>query len=194
MIPLWLTALATGRAVVFALIVWLAAGILLFQVGPYPSLIELGQGLDPLDERMGYSWQEAMIYLAVLGESGRGLYRVFLVADMGNALLIAATFTLLFTFLVDKLKLGQSAIALLALLPSVVGVLDLIENTLLMIAIGQFSEVSRTVIGAASWSTQGKLGLGMVAFMTAGVGLLAWSVSTVRARRGPADPPSVDRG
>ena len=182
MIPSWLRSMATGRAVAFAMILWLAAGVVLFQVGPYPSLNEMTQGLELLDERMGYSWQDAIVYLAVLGESGRRLYHTFLVADLGNAILVASAFTLLLTFLAIKLGLAQRIMTVLVFLPAAVGLLDVLENTLLMAAINQFADVSHPVVRVASWATQGKLVLGFATMTIVVIGILAWAVTTLRAR------------
>jgi len=182
-IPSSISNLATGRAVLFALLVWLAAGMALFLFGPYQTVLELAQGLTALDERLGYSWQDAMILFATLGEAGRRAYRTFLIADVGNALLFASAFTLASVFLAGRLGVLHRRIALLASLPGLVGLVDLVENGALFLALFTFPNVSESTIAIASAATSAKLVLGAVTALAVALGLVAWGVRRTPSRR-----------
>ena len=182
MIPTSLTHIATGRTVVVALLLWLGAGFVLFQLGPYPELAGMAPGLEPLDERMGYSWTEVEVYLAVLGESGRRLYRVFLVADLGNAILMASAVSLLLTFLTIRLGLERSWFGIAAFIPIAGGALDLLENAMLLVMLGQFPNVTESLAGAASMTTALKLVTGMAGLAAVAVGLIGWAATVIRRR------------
>lgn len=180
MIPPGLTTIATGRTVIFALLLWLGAGLVLFQLGPYDELTLMAPGLEPLDERMGYAWTDVQVYFAVLGEAGRRLYRVFLVADLGNAILMASAVTLLLVFLTARLGLERTWIGMVAFIPIVSGALDLVENTLLLIMLGRFPDLAESLTGAASTITTLKLVSVLAGATLVVLGIFGWAATMVR--------------
>lgn len=182
MIPAGLTQIATGRSVIVALLLWFGAGFVLFQFGPYPELGVMTPGLELLDERMGYTWTDVEIYFAVLGESGRRLYRVFLIADLGNAILMAAAGSLLLAFLTTRSGLERTWFGIVAFIPLAAGTLDLLENTLLLIMLGQFPDIAESLAGAASTTTTVKLWTGMTGVAAVAIGLVGWAVTAAGRR------------
>jgi hypothetical protein len=179
-IPTGLTDIATGRTVIVTLLLWLGAGFVLFQLGPYPELGGMASGLEPLDERMGYAWTDVEIYFAVLGDSGRRLYRVFLIADFGNAILMASAVSLLLVFLATRLGLERTWLGIVAFIPIAAGALDLLENTLLLVMLHRFPDIEESLASAASMTTALKLVTGTAAAATVVIGLIAWAVTALR--------------
>jgi hypothetical protein len=177
-----LTHIATGRAVIVALLLWLGAAVVLFQFGPYPELDSLAPGLDPLDERFGYAWTDVEIYFAVLGESGRRLYRVFLIADFGNAILMASAVSLLLVFLTAQMGLTGTWFGTVAFIPIAAGTLDLLENALLLAMLHRFPDIAESLAGAGSITTTLKLAAGMTGMAAVAVGLISWAIRAVRQR------------
>lgn len=178
--PISLPSLATGRAVVVALLLWLGTGFVLFQLGPYAELRELAPGLAPLDERMGYAWTDVQVYFAILGESGRSLYRLFLIADSGNAILMASAVTLLLAFLTTRLGLGGTRVSLVAFIPVAGGALDLLENALLLVMLDRFPEIAESLAGIASITTASKLVTSLAGAAAVVAGLTGWAVKALR--------------
>jgi hypothetical protein len=182
MIPAGLTHIATGRAVIVALLLWLGAGFVLFQLGPYAELSDMAPGLAPLDARLGYAWTDMEIYLAVLGESGRRLYRVFLIADLGNAILMASAMSLLLVFLTTRLGLEGSWIGNVAFAPIAAGILDLLENVLLLVMLHRFPDIAESLASAGSTTTALKLLTMMTGMAAVVLGLIGWAVMAARRR------------
>lgn len=131
---------------------------------------------------MGYAWSDVQIYFAMLGESGRELYRLFIVADFGNAVLMAVGLTLLMAFLLDRLNLGSTWVGLAVYLPALGGSLDIFENVLLLSMLGQFPELGESTARAASAVTSAKLATGVVAVAAIAISLLGWAAVSMRSR------------
>jgi hypothetical protein len=161
---------------------WLITGTLLFQLEPYRSLSVMTPGLSLLDMRMGYTDIDVITYLAVLGESGRQLYRLFLLADFGNAILTAAAFTMMLVFLVDRLGLSQRPIAVVVLLPAVAMALDLVENLTLLGALKRFPDIPVAWMAIGSASTMAKLLVTAIGGIAVLLAVTAWGLSLFRLR------------
>ena len=183
MIPLWLTQLATGRAALLVLSLWLVVATILFQMDLYQSLVDMTPGLPLLDERWGYSDVDVIAYLAMLGESGRHQYRTFLLADFGNAILMAAALTLLLAFLMQRLGQTQSLIAVLTYLPAIAMVLDWCENIVLLRALGRFPEIDASLSTAGAMFTIGKLTTSLAGIAAVILMLGVWGLAALRRRR-----------
>ncbi|MCI0422282.1 MAG: hypothetical protein L0312_24185 [Acidobacteria bacterium] len=182
MIPRWLQELARGRNVLFALVVWLGFGVLLFQFTSYPTLQAANNNQPLLEERLGYTADEAKQQMQALGE-WRASYRNFQILDYINAILMGCALTLALTFTLTRLFGPGNPIRLLALLPIVAVVGEFLENTLLIVLTSSYPDISSGLVGVASAATSLKLAIGMITLTLTALSLIALGVKSLFTRR-----------
>jgi hypothetical protein len=182
MISRWLQELASGRAVLFALAVWLGFGFLLFQFTSYRTLQAANRNRPLLEERFGYTTEDVTSQMQALGE-WRGSYRNFQILDYIHALLMSLALTLALTFALTRLFGPANPLRLLALAPIVAALAEFAENSLLIALCARYPGVSPGLTGPASVATQLKLGIGFVTLPLAALGLIALGVKSLIRRR-----------
>jgi hypothetical protein len=176
--------LATGRLVLLALGVYLVFAVLFFSVGPYPRLSAMTGDRGILDERPGYTAAEAHALLEQLGETGRADYRLFLMIDLLNAVLLGTTLTLILVYVIRELFGPRPALLIVCLLPLLLAIGDLGENLTLLMLLDAYPAESSSLASVASVMTLIKVA-GMPAILLALVGLAAVGWKKLRRwRRG----------
>ncbi len=181
MIPSWLHEFATGRNVFLALVVWLAFGGMLFGLTSYPTLRAANQNRPLLEERFGYSVEEARQQLQLLGE-WRESYRSFQILDCIHATLMMVALTSLLVFALTRLFGPAHPLCLLALLPVLAAGADFLENALLLLQIGAYPALSPAMAGMASLVTKLKFSLGFIAMPLAALSLVALAGKAIVGR------------
>ena len=181
MIPPWLLNLANGRNVTIAFVLWLAYSLLLFNTGPYPSLQATVDG-PLLEARFGYSQADASEQFRILEEDGRDTYRNFQLLDLLNAVLTATTLTLLLAFALSRLFAAGNPVGLLVFLPILGGILELLENALLLLLVSAFPSEATWASSIASPVTSLKLVISFTALPATLLSLAALGLKTVLNR------------
>ena len=123
----WLQRVATGRAALIAVLVYVVFSLVFFNLGPVPAIVETANA-PLLDTRFAWGGDDARHFLATLGEEGRRLYALVLLIDTLYALTFAVAGALLLAWISGRILSTTSPMRWVALLPIVAGVLDLIEN------------------------------------------------------------------
>lgn len=168
--------------IVFAIIVgWQMIGALFFTLGAYPKIASLEAGTMP-EESFGYSADEINSWLTNLADSGRELYQQFQLLDVANAAITAVALTAGLSYTLQRLFPENKQLQLITYIPSLVFILELLENLLLYINAANFPD--SFVVGLASTITITKLILGfgsiIIFFVTA-----IWTLGKhVRIRNG----------
>ena len=165
------------RRLIAALAILLACSALNFGVGPYADLDSWGGGARLLDMQPAESGGEAMAVLMAFGSEGRDLYARFLAFDTLFLAANAMSLTLFAAFALSRLT-RHYGWRVLALMPSALGALDLLENFGLFALLNSFPNDS---LVAATWLgsvTRAKLALVPVAMLTV---IGAWAVLGARS-------------
>ncbi len=81
---------------------------------------------------------------------------------------------------VAALGLERTWFAIVAFIPLAAGTMDLLENTLLLIMLGQFPDISESLAAAASTTTAAKLWTGMIGAAAVAIGLIGWATTALR--------------
>ncbi|MFN0088113.1 MAG: hypothetical protein ACKVX9_22160 [Blastocatellia bacterium] len=181
MIPSWFQELATGRNAFLALVVWLSFGGLLFGLTSYRTLRAANQNQPLLEERYGYTGEEASRQLHALGE-WRESYRNFQILDSIHASLMMLALSSILAFALTRLFHPKHPICLLALVPVAVFAAEFLENTLLITMLAGYPAPSPSLVGAASLVTKAKFSLMFIAMPLAALSLLALGVKTIYLR------------
>lgn len=120
----------------------------------------------------GYSYQNAMELLGILGTEGRSIYLTKqLPLDFIYPGLFAITYSLLLVWLLLKSISHQSKIFYLAVVPILAGICDYIENVFIIVMINSFPDLSSNIVGTASLFTIMKSSFTSVFFI-----LLLWAI------------------
>jgi hypothetical protein len=181
MIPTWLQKIATGHAVVIALVLWLGYAMLFFTLGPYSTLQSAGGG-DLLEETFGYDTTEAQERLRVLAEDGRNTYGKFQLLDALNAVLMTVALTLSLAFTLSRLLAARNPLRLLVYLPVLVGACELIENSLLLAMLSSFPSEATAAGKFAGPVTSAKLVVAFVALPITVLSFVALGIKALRDR------------
>jgi len=136
------------------------AGFLwLLNAAPLPlsiSMMESVSGQQPFDSRLYYDATDVRNTLGALGSSGRAIYVNFLVVDYVFLAVYSVTLSLVLTGLLQSCGLAQSPLLSLNLLPFVVAVMDILENTSTLTLLLTYPSVNDTLASVAGWLTLGK--------------------------------------
>ena len=180
MIPGWLERTASGRLVIVALVVWIGFGALIFNP-LYTEVSSASGGL--LDETFGFTHEVAREKFERLGEAGRSRYQTFALLDCANALLFGIFGTLALVFSLSRLFKPGNFLRLLAFLPLVICLLDLIESALLLSMLSSFPEDFGTVARIASPLTMVKLVLAYAVIPMFVLSYIALAIKVLVGRR-----------
>jgi len=179
MIPHWFARWATGRVVLAAVVVWLGLGFLIFQLCPYESVREASGGA-LLEETFGYSATQALEKIGAMDDTARRDYGTFQYFDALNTLLMVVAMSLALAFTLGRLTGPRNPLRIVVMLPALVGVFELIENTVLV------SLASGATAGAALAGPVTSLKL-VLGFISLPITLLCFLVlgvkSVISARR-----------
>lgn len=142
-------AFATGRRVLGALVVLVAAGSSLFRYGPYPELAPLPE------ESPGLGPTQLRAFLSELGEDGREAYLLFQGVDLLNPVLTAGFAVLLLAWILRRSGLGTGGARLALLIPVAALLADWLENLILSLAIRAYPAHRRD--GSAASGVDGQV-------------------------------------
>ena len=106
-----------------------------------------------LDERFGYSPNDAYSLMNHLGNKGRRSYFSFLWLDFGVIVFLGIILLIVIAILLNKLAV-EDKWSLLFLLPIVRGIFDILENIFIMIILSNYPRRLNIVVNAASIMTQ----------------------------------------
>ena len=134
-------------------ITFIVTAVMLF--GLFPYLPINGIMLDLLPE---YSYEQVISALGGYGSDGRMNY---IIASLTLDTLFPFVYVTFFAGLMYRCRVTEG-LWWLALLPAVVGVIDLMENVQIVAMLAQYPEVGRTQVEIASMFTYGKHNLGYV--------------------------------
>lgn len=138
---------ATGRKVSVLFVVTNFIYLLMLFV-TIPAVMNFSEGMTLLDMRpTGYSMDEVVSLLDILGAKGRDLYLYRqLPVDMIYPGLFGLTYGLLLAYFLKKLGMFYGAYFYLCLLPLLAGVADYLENVGIMVLLKSFPEGSETLV------------------------------------------------
>ena len=120
----------------------------------------------------GYSYQNAVELLDVLGSEGRSIYLTRqLPLDFIYPGLFAISSSLLLVWLLLKSINHQSKIFYVTMVPILAGVCDYIENIFIIVMINSFPDLSSNIVGTASLFTIMKSSFTSIFFI-----ILLWAV------------------
>jgi hypothetical protein len=145
------------RAILGAMGAVLAA-FLFFQFGPFARLSEWGRGTFLFDMQPAWSPDSAMANLERFGESGRQLYRNFLIADFAGALVSIVPATLLLAVSLRGLPETSAARKLVAL-PLTVALADWVENAGILQMLAAFPDRAPAAMSVARYAGMAKFAL-----------------------------------
>src|SRR5262245_62087964 len=148
MIPQWLQEFARGRNVVFALLLSFGFSVLLFQFTSYRLLQAANANQPLLEERFGYTTEQVKRQFQSLGD-WRERYRNFQILDYINAILMALALTLGLTFTFTRLFRPGNPLRSLVYLPMITAIGEFVENTMLIVLLSSYPDLSPTVVGIA---------------------------------------------
>ena len=138
--------LATGRNVLIALAAMALGGTWLFNAGPFSQLAAFGAG--PAPEETLTPAEILPEYLLALGQQGREVYHSHLIWDFLNPVLMAPFFLLLLAQLA-KLNKIDHLLSVIAVLPTLLLLAEIVENSFLLIAVSSFPDLPST----SAWLT-----------------------------------------
>ena len=123
---------ATGKRVLVSLITLLIGGAALFMLGPYPNIVRLN-GNRALPEEQFSTPDSTAEFLVRIGPQGRELYAYFQLSDLLNPMLICTFLILLVAWLI-RLSGRSKQLKMLTIVPLLVLIAELWENSLLYLA------------------------------------------------------------
>jgi hypothetical protein len=176
----------SGRSVVLLFLSFLMGAGLIFTLGPAATLQEGWPDVVLLDVTTGYTAEHAEGVMAAYGPEGRSVYRRFLAMDYLFAALFAVGIGALLVFVPQRLGLGTRVAYLAALPPLLAGLLDWVENTLLLAMTGGGAERIASITPWSAAITSLKMPLMNLSFLMALFALFAiLGLSVWRAFRRP---------
>tara|TARA_R110002096_G_C14661614_1_gene728088 strand:- start:8317 stop:8877 length:561 start_codon:yes stop_codon:yes gene_type:complete len=163
---------ASGKLVLVLLLITMAIYLTMIFYS-IPAVVSFAPELVLFDmSPTGYSYQNALELLGVLGPEGRSIYLTRqLPLDFIYPGLFAITYSLLLVWLLLKSISQKSKIFYLTLVPILAGICDYIENIFIIVMINSFPDFSSNIVGAASLFTIMKSSFTSIFFI-----LLLWAV------------------
>lgn len=137
-----------------ALLLFTLAGT--FLLGPAASLRALAGGQQQPDLAFLATPSMLDIYLRTIGDAGRLLYAQAEWYDFANAVLLAVAGSMVIRWLVTKLPPDARWPRMLVLLPILAGLLDVVENSMILRTLGAYPALSPMIL---PWITSVKLAL-----------------------------------
>lgn len=168
---------ATIRNILVMLAITIIVGAIMMAV-IQPQLLALSGGLQILDIRFGYTYQDALDLLTALGEEGRQLYSIQQVVDTVFPLAYGLTLLLALGHLTARLFPGKRECGAVVSLGLVGAIFDYGENMLIGTQLASFPNVSAVVIEAANLMTMAKWLVLLAAFLA----LITMAVMTLVKR------------
>ncbi len=163
---------STGRMAALGVALMVIVGQVVFRLGPYPRLEALPGGAD-LPETASTAPAVVAAYLERIGPEGRELYAQFQWFDLLNPVLICVALVPLIGWLLHRAGVADRAWRYLILLPLVAGLMDLVEDVLLMGVIAAYPAtgawsgllplITMLKFGAVVLALPAVLGLGIAA-------------------------------
>lgn len=175
MFPQWLQDLTQGRYLVLALLFWLGFSVVLFKLTSYPTLRAANEFQPLLEERFGYSYDDAARQMSNLGE-WRESYRNFEILDCIYAALSALLMTIWLAFSLLRLSSARSPIRRLILLPPLYLIVEVVENILLYQITESYPTLSHSLVRVAGLVTMLKLSILTFTLALVVLGLVAVGV------------------
>lgn len=132
--------------------------------------------VEPLDLRLGYSYEEAMGFFELIGEEGRRNYfMVELLLDSVYPLVYSLFLCLLLIALLQARALRfEGQLYMFCFLPFLIALVDYIENTAILFSIASYPDSSASLLFLASLATQIKWLLLTLVLAALLVGLFAY--------------------
>lgn len=163
---------ASGRLVLVLFLITMAIYLTMIFYS-IPSVVSFAPELVLFDmSPTGYSYQNAMELLGVLGPEGRSVYLTMqLPLDFIYPGLFAISYSLLLVWLMLKSLSHQSNMFYLAIVPILAGVCDYIENVFIIVMINSFPDLSSSIVETASLFTIMKSSITTIFFV-----LLLWAM------------------
>lgn len=143
-----------ARAALAALVVLCSTLFTTFVLGPAGNLPELSGGQMQPDLAFLATPSMTDIYLRTLGDAGRVVYTRAEWFDFANALMMIVAGMMIIRWLATLLPSDVRWPRLLMLLPLAAGLLDMVENLLLLRAVKAFPALSPSIL---PWITSAKL-------------------------------------
>lgn len=160
----------------------IAYGWLILVHLPFWRRLEAIEGGQELQARFNYSVDEAVEALSAIRSGAMLDAQIFYALDVLNAALYALAIAAMIGFGLRQIRLAESALRLLVLLPVIAGVADVVENLCLAMALAAGDPASRVFAAVASVATTIKFSAGFPG-QIAGLLLLAAGASTWAWRR-----------
>lgn len=171
--------ISRGRIAAFLVVVWIVGTALLMTVGPYADLDPFRTQASIPEETPGIDSADVANFLSILGPTGRALYARAQWFDFLTPLLFGAAAISALAWASARLRLTPVTRGVLLALPLLAVLAELIENSLLLSAVGRYPEpgMLANIVGPLAGA---KLGL----FAVTVASVLATSILVyVRARR-----------
>jgi hypothetical protein len=170
----WLWQHATPRAIVIVALVYVAT-LVAMEVTQRP-MHAAAPGVGTLDLTFGYDHASAIDVLGAYGEAGRRAYALFLLFDSLMPIAFAGVGLLLIARFAPKWS------PLLAAAPIAFMTFDLVENAAFLAMIGQYPDVSSSLVAFARPITTVKLASFVIAMPTIVVLFVVFLVTGLRRR------------
>jgi len=168
----WLRGPAAAWSTAGAFLLFIAGSALLLGLGPYAQVAQRLGGLQPLEERFGYSPAEVHALLELLRDGGRDLLRRALWLDLLYPLLFAPALALGIAVPFSRILKGERLPLWLATPPLLAALCDWLEDGLLLTLLATFPHEEARLVGFAAVVTATKLVLVSVSFLLVPLGLL----------------------
>lgn len=162
---------ALGATIIFSMI------MMLFLL---PQFLSISAGLLPLDMRLTYAPEDAILLFAALGDDGILVYRLFQLCDTGFAISLAITLSSAMVLVNRKVLPSDHRIRIVAALPFTAAAFDYTENLLVWSQLNAYPSTSPQVLLLASVMSSIKLALLFLSIALT----LVWAVIYAIKRRG----------
>jgi hypothetical protein len=176
--------LPRGKTLILLFLVLLIFNLFLFPART-KRLETLSGGAGPvLDVRFGYSPDEVHAYAAALGPEGRRLYAITQVTlDLAYPALYGLLLAGLLVLVLARGFPGRQGVALLALVPFAMALLDVAENLAIVVLMLLFPVTPVWLAHLASAFTVDKWLVGGIIVVLLVAGTVAWGVGRLRGGR-----------
>lgn len=136
--------MASGRNVIIFFIVQMIFQVVIV-MGTGAQIEKYGGG-PILDLRLHYSFSEVENFFSVLGDSGKNLYFINQVIDMGFVVVYGLAYTLLLIYLIKKVFGQKSWLQRIKFAPLLLALIDILENLSIFNMIFNYPKISSTIV------------------------------------------------
>ncbi len=162
-------------------IAFFAYGLVLFNLGGYPRLKVLAQGMELPEEMFGPNLDYQTLFLERIGAPNLGVYTQFQVFDLINALLLGLVFASTIYLILNHLNAPRALFAV-ALVPVATALFDLSENAVMLINLNNFPNLNDDLSWLYAFMNQGKFLTGTASFFVLLICIVILFVSVVTKR------------